>query len=231
MRCGAAHHVVASMRAVPDLPPGEGPARLSGSARPAVFLDKDGTLIEDVPHNVDPAQLRFTKGAVPALRLLGQAGFPLVIVTNQPGVSMGLFTRHQLKLLEQALRARVRQEAGVELAGMYVCPHAPAPPGGLSCLCRKPAPGLLRQAAVAGHYDLARSWMVGDILDDIEAGARAGCRTILLDRGSETIWRMTPLRKPDYRCSDLLQAARIILGVRGEDTRLRPPGASGNLRE
>lgn len=200
-------------------PPGAGlflPPRAALCGHPiggrgAVFLDKDGTLIEDVPYNVDPALLRFTPGAPQALRLLGRAGLPLVLVTNQPGIALGRFTRAQFARLEQALVERVREEAGVELAGCFVCPHAPGGEGGLPCLCRKPAPGLLRQAAVAAHYDLGRSWMIGDILDDIEAGRRAGCRTILLDRGNETVWRLTPLRTPHYRCATLLDAAHIIL--------------------
>lgn len=206
--------------------------KAASGGRPAIFIDKDGTLVEDVPHNVDPARLTFTRGAMPALQLLAQAGFPIVIVTNQPGVSLGLFTRQQLLQLEVALRARVLLESGVALAGVYVCPHAPAPPDGLSCLCRKPAPGLFRQAAVAEHYDLSRSWMIGDILDDIEAGRRAGCRTILLDRGNETIWRMTPLRTPHYRCDDLLQAAQLIMDrLAAEAAEACPGGSSRELRE
>jgi len=179
--------------------------------RPAVFLDKDGTLVEDVPYNVDPARLVFTAGALPALALLAEVGYALVVVTNQPGLASGRFSRSDFALLERALMRRVRDEAGVDIAAVYACPHAPAVGRSPACLCRKPAPGLLRQAARAHSIDLARSWMVGDILHDVEAGRRAGCRSVLLDVGHETIWRMSPLRTPHHRAPDLLAAARLML--------------------
>ncbi len=179
----------------------------------AVFLDKDGTLVEDVPYNVDPAQLRFTPNALDALRLLDEAGFRLIVVSNQPGLATGRFTRADFARLRHALAARVQAEAGVTLAGIYVCPHAPGESGRASCLCRKPSPGLLHQAAVALRLDLAQSWIVGDILDDVEAGRRVGCRSVLLDVGNETEWRLSPLRTPHHRCPDLLAAARVIVAA------------------
>lgn len=181
--------------------------------RPAVFVDKDGTLVEDVPYNVDPAQLRFTPHALEGLRLLAERGYPLIVVTNQPGLAYGMFTRAQLTRLQLAL-AEMMQREGVPLTDFYACTHAPGPAGPVpGCLCRKPAPGLLRQAARAHRIDLQRSWMIGDILDDIEAGRRAGCRTVLLDVGSETVWRMSPLRTPHHRAPNLLDAARVIIAA------------------
>lgn len=179
--------------------------------RPAVFLDKDGTLVEDVPFNVDPAKLRFTPHALPALQSLQAAGYALVVVSNQSGVALGRFTAHALHELEQALRERLLREGGVRLDGFYCCPHAPE----AGCGCRKPAPGLLHRAAAALQLDLGRSWMVGDILDDIEAGQRAGCRGVLLDVGHETLWQLTPLRRPAHRCRDLAGAAQHILRAGG----------------
>ena len=187
------------------------PAR-TPAARPAVFIDKDGTLIVDVPYNVDAALLRFTPHALEGLQLLDRAGYALVVVTNQPGIAAGRFTRAEFARLQHALVTRVWQEAGVELAGFYTCPHAPAAPA-TACLCRKPAPGMLRQAALAHGFDLGRSWMIGDILDDVEAGRRAGCRSVLLDVGNETEWRRSPLREPQHRAADLLEAARHIVAV------------------
>jgi histidinol-phosphate phosphatase family protein len=181
----------------------------------AVFLDKDGTLVEDVPYNVDPARLKFTAQAVEGLRLLQAQGYLLIVVTNQPGIALGHFGRAELARLQAALK-RMLADEGVELQGFYACPHAPsADPKRPNCLCRKPAPGLLRQAAQAHGVDLSRSWMVGDILHDVEAGRRAGCRTVLLDVGNETQWQMSPLREPHHRCADLLAAAHTILRADG----------------
>jgi histidinol phosphatase-like enzyme len=92
------------------------------------------------------------------------------------------------------------------LDGFYYCPHAPD----AGCDCRKPAPGMLERAAREHGVDLRASWMIGDILDDVEAGRRAGCRTILLDNGNETEWRDGEQRCPDYVARDLAQAAAII---------------------
>ena len=177
----------------------------------AVFVDKDGTLVENVPYNVDPARLRFTPSALVGLRALADAGYALIVVTNQPGLATGRFTRREFAALEAALCRRVREESGVEIAALYCCPHAPSPGGTIGCLCRKPAPGLLRQAARAHRLDLAQCWMIGDILDDVEAGHRAGCRAILLDVGNETEWKLSPIRSPEARCADLAEAARFIL--------------------
>ncbi|MDQ7990682.1 MAG: HAD-IIIA family hydrolase [Candidatus Dactylopiibacterium sp.] len=214
-----------SLHAVPA--PREPAGAAAGPARAAVFVDKDGSLTEDVPFSADPARLRFTPNALRGLRLLHEAALPVVVVTNQPGLALGRFSRAEFMRLEQALRARVEAEAGLRLAGVYVCPHAPTAQGGASCLCRKPAPGLLRQAAAAGHYDLARSWMIGDILDDIEAGRRAGCRTILLDLGGETTWRQSPMRQPHYLCADLLEAARIVVDALSADPAAPPAAPPG----
>ncbi|WP_312028297.1 HAD family hydrolase [Aquabacterium sp. J223] len=181
--------------------------------RPAVFLDKDGTLVEDVPYNVDPALLVFTRDAVEGLRRLQAAGFALLVVTNQPGIALGLFDHEALDRLREGLVGRLA-EHGVRLYGFHACPHAPGADGrSLTCACRKPAPGLLLQAARIHRLDLRRSWMVGDILHDVEAGRRAGCRTVLLDVGHETEWLPGPLRTPHHRCSTLLEAAEAILGA------------------
>lgn len=179
---------------------------MSGPMRPAVFLDKDGTLVEDVPFNVDPARLAFTPNALAGLALLRDAGFALVVVTNQSGLGLGLFSRQAFARLEAALLRRLA-DAGVPVEAIHVCPHR----ADESCLCRKPAPGMLLRASRAHGIDLARSWLVGDILDDVEAGRRAGCRTVLLDVGHETVWRRSPFRTPDHHATDLLDAARLIV--------------------
>jgi D-glycero-D-manno-heptose 1,7-bisphosphate phosphatase len=181
--------------------------------RQAVFLDKDGTLIEDVPYNVDPAQIRLEPGAIEGLRLLRDAGFRLIVVSNQPGVAHGLFAESALAGVETRLR-ELLTAGGVALDGFYHCPHHPK--GSVAdyarvCDCRKPQPGMLRRAANDHGIALAHSWMVGDILNDVEAGRRAGCRTVLIDNGHETEWLLSDLRRPDYVAPDLAAAARIIL--------------------
>jgi len=164
--------------------------------RRAVFIDKDGTLVENVPYNVDPTLLRWRPGALPALAALAGAGYQLLLATNQSGLGHGYFTRRQFAWLQQVLVQRLRDEAGVQLLDVMVCPHAPGPGGAPACLCRKPAPGMLTRAARMHRLDLVGSWMVGDTLDDVEAGRRAGCRTVLLDSGGETRWQHSPLRTP-----------------------------------
>jgi D-inositol-3-phosphate glycosyltransferase len=204
----AASTLAASIHLRRSLPP-----RLRAAPRgAAVFLDKDGTLVEDVPYNTDPAKLRFTPRALPALQALAHDGYALVMVTNQGGLASGRIRPEEFERLRLALLARLSDEAGIRLHGVYVCPHAPGPDGEPLCLCRKPAAGLLRQAASAHGLDLKRSWMVGDILDDVEAGRRAGCRSVLLDVGNETEWRASPLRVPDHRCADLWEVAQLITG-------------------
>lgn len=181
--------------------------------RRAVFLDKDGTLVENVPYNVDPAKLRLTPQAIDGLKLLLDHGYLLFIITNQSGLARGLFTRADFAHLQAALTGMLLAQ-GVPIQDVYVCPHAPsASKLGVGCLCRKPAPGMLHQAASAHRIDLSRSWMVGDILDDVEAGRRAGCRSVLIDVGNETEWRMSPLREPQVRARTLLEAAQAIVAA------------------
>src|SRR5439155_23227345 len=114
-------------------------------------------------------------------------------------------------------------ESAVPLDGFYYCPHHPE--GGeqgyaIDCDCRKPRPGLILQAAREHDLDLPRSWVVGDILNDIEAGGRAGCRTVLVDYGNETEWLLTPGRLPHHFANDLIEAALIIAAVGGIGPRL-----------
>jgi histidinol-phosphate phosphatase family protein len=178
-----------------------------------VFLDKDGTIIENVPYNVDPTLMRLAPGAEEGLKQLHQAGYPLFVVSNQSGVARGFFPESALEgvaaRLEELLAA-----FGVPLAGFAYCPHHPearVEAYAVTCDCRKPAPGLILRLAAEHGIDLSRSWMIGDILDDIQAGRAAGCRTILIDNGNETEWIMSPDREPEHRAPDLAAAARYII--------------------
>jgi histidinol-phosphate phosphatase family protein len=182
------------------------------SAR-AVFLDKDGTLVEDVPMNVDPDRMRVRAGAAEALGRLRDAGYRFAVVSNQPGVALGAFPERALDAMAERLRAMLGA-AGVQLEGFHYCPHHPT--GTVAeyrteCRCRKPAPGLVLSAAQALGASVEDSWMVGDILDDVEAGRRAGCRTVLLDTGGETEWNVTSARTPDFIATTFGQVADYIL--------------------
>lgn len=178
----------------------------------AVFLDKDGTLVEDVPYNVNIEKIRFTPYAFEALKQLHELGFLLIIVTNQSGIARGYFGREEVENLHRYFAA-VFDSIGTPLSGFYYCPHHPDAPLGefsIECDCRKPKPGMLREAARRLDIDLSESWMIGDILNDVEAGKSAGCKTILIDNGNETEWVLTPEREPDFTATDLKQAANII---------------------
>lgn len=181
--------------------------------RPAVFIDKDGTLVHDVPHNVEVERVRLRSDAGVALSRLQRRGYALVLVTNQPGVAQGLFEESALEAVWACLNLQLAPYR-VAFEAIYYCPHHPGgrdPRYAHECDCRKPQAGLLYRAASEHGLDLARSWMVGDILDDVEAGRRAGCHTVLLDVGSETEWRSGPWREPDHIARGLAEAAAWIV--------------------
>jgi histidinol-phosphate phosphatase family protein len=181
--------------------------------RRAVFLDKDGTIIENVPYNVDPALIRLSPGAEEGLSRLHRAGYLLFVVSNQSGVARGYFPESALEAVVSRLEGLLAG-IGVPLAGFAYCPHHPegsVEAFAVACDCRKPAPGLILRLAAEHGVDLPRSWMIGDILDDIQAGRGAGCRTILIDNGNETEWVLSPDREPDHKAPDLAAAARYIL--------------------
>lgn len=190
----------------------------------AVFLDRDGTLVEVRHYPSRPEDLVFYPGIMPELRRLQAAGFRLVLITNQSGLARGYFRQEDLDRMHEWLTAELRGE-GVSLAAIYVCPHHPegtVPDLAVVCDCRKPKPGLLRRAAADLGLDLARSWFVGDILDDVEAGHAAGCRTVLVDLGTERRPER-PERCPTYVGRDSVHALKIIQAVEG----IGPPAELG----
>lgn len=186
-------------------------------SRPAVFLDKDGTLVVDVPYNADPDLVELAAGAGRAVRELHAAGFLVVVVSNQSGLARGMFTTRELAQATARVDQLLAAEGG-SLDGWYWCAHHPdgvVEDLAVACACRKPRPGMLLSAAKELDIDLARSWMVGDILHDVEAGNRAGCRTVLLDVGNETGWIGGPLRTPDATVVSLDAAVDHILAATG----------------
>ncbi len=182
----------------------------------AIFLDKDGTVVKDVPYNVDPEQITLLPGTSEGLRLLQSAGYLLIMVTNQAGVARGYFTEAELPAVKNRLQ-ELLEPSNIQLDGFYYCPNHPegtVAPYNISCNKRKPMPGMLLQAALENQIDLSASWMIGDILHDVEAGNRAGCRAILINNGGETEWlKDNQYRDPEYICSDLLEAAQYILSM------------------
>ena len=199
-------------------------SRPANPAARAVFLDKDGTLIDNIAFNVDPIQITLAEGAAEGLYLLARKGYRIVVVSNQPGVALGIFPEHALRAVEARLR-ELLHFIGVPLSGFYYCPHFPdgtVAQYDVPCTCRKPSSGMLFRAARDHALDLQRSWMIGDILDDIEAGRGAGCRTLLIDNGNETEWDLTSERQPHKVATDLFEAAALIVGA---DTRTGPMSA------
>lgn len=143
--------------------------------RRAVFLDRDGTVIHDLDYPRDPDQVRLVPGAAAALARLRDAGFALVLVSNQSGVGRGLITPREAELVHERVVALLA-ERDVRLDGAYYCPHAPD----AGCGCRKPAPGMILEAAERLGIDVSGSYVVGDKPSDVRAGQRAGCRTVQL---------------------------------------------------
>lgn len=178
-----------------------------------LFLDKDGTLIEDVPYNTDPRKIKLCPGVPEALQLLRQQGYKLVVVSNQAGVAHGFFGEEALLGVKRGLE-ELLQKHGVHLDAFYYCPHhvhGKVSRYAMKCTCRKPMPGMLIHGAVRHEADLGSSWMIGDILDDVEAGNRAGCRTILINNGNETAWDCSSAKRiPTFMATDMLDAARLI---------------------
>jgi D-glycero-D-manno-heptose 1,7-bisphosphate phosphatase len=174
-----------------------------------VFLDKDGTLVEDVPFNIDFSLVRFKPDLLDALKILQLAGYELFIVSNQSGVAKGLYSMDEVNAHFKKLLSEIADH-GVHIKDFFICPHGPDKDGIARCSCRKPRNGMLLTAASRYMISLKDSWMLGDILDDVEAGNAAGCRSILLDTGSETIWDQRDGRKPEFIAHTLTEAAEYI---------------------
>ena len=191
--------------------------------RPAVFLDRDGTIIREVEYLSSPEQVRLLRGAGEAIRRLNAARFAVVVTTNQSGIARGLLTEEELERIHDLLRRRL-EKRGARLDAIYHCPHhpeAPRPEYRRRCRCRKPAPGMLLRAARDLTLDLGRSFAVGDSERDAAAGRRAGCRTVLVRTGYGREREAQSGRevKADYVADDLLDAVGWILGQRRKHRR------------
>lgn len=194
-------------------PPTSG-ANSSGSRSTWVLLDRDGTLNHECHYLNDPERLELLPGVCDALVRLARGGVGLAVVTNQSGVARGLITPAQLQAIHDRLTGWLR-EAGVELAGIYVCPHGPE----ARCDCRKPAPGLALQAARDWNIDLTHAYIVGDKQADLDLAISVGATPVLVRTGygleTERAWSRVP-PSPVTVVDNLVQATDWILARQTE---------------
>jgi D,D-heptose 1,7-bisphosphate phosphatase len=199
----------------------DAPGLRAKGTRPAVFLDRDGTVIEQVHYLGDPAKVRLLSGAAPALRRLRDAGYALVVITNQSAIGRGWLTVEQYGLVNDEM---VRQllAGGVTLDGVYYCPEVPATDDDRLAIThgdRKPGPGMLLRAGRELGLDLSTSWMIGDMISDVLAGINAGCKgSLLVETGKKFNDGDAP---PDLNLTivaNLPAAADLILASADEQT-------------
>jgi len=185
----------------------------------AIFIDKDGTLISDIPYNVNPELITLQEGVVEGLKLLKAQGYVFIMVSNQSGVAHGYFKEEALLNVKGKIQALLEPDK-IRFDGFYWSfnhPQGTVEKYTVECNFRKPKPGMILQAAEEHQIDLKQSWMIGDILNDVEAGKKAGCQTVLIDSGNETEWIMNTDRTPDYRAKNFFQAAAYIADIHSTD--------------
>ena len=168
--------------------------------KPALFIDRDGTLMEEVDHCCDPAHVRVYPGAPEELARARSLGWVNIIITNQSGIGRGYFTSDEFHSVQE----EVSRQLGGVIDGAYMSPDLP----GTDSLRRKPAPGMILEAAAEHGIDLSRSFMIGDKQIDIECGANAGVRTILVETG---YGRDFSECHPHFRVPTVTEAIRIAL--------------------
>lgn len=184
----------------------------------AVFLDRDGTINEEVNYLSQPEDFRLLPGAAVAIRLLRERGWRVIVISNQSGVARGYYTEGDVAAIHARLRADLAQ-AGTGVDAIYYCPHHPD----AACGCRKPGTLLFEQAARDCDLDLAASYVVGDKQSDLLPGKRLGCATILVLTGygrHELALAGRQGCQPDYVAADLYQAAQWILHADESTVRL-----------
>jgi D-glycero-D-manno-heptose 1,7-bisphosphate phosphatase len=185
--------------------------------RRAVFIDRDGTISEEVGYVNHPSRYRVFPFAAGAIKLLNGAGWLAILVTNQAGVARGYFKEDVITAVHAILNQELERD-GARLDAVYYCPHHPSvgePPYRSDCDCRKPKPGLIKRAAADLDIDLDGSWMVGDRYGDVELARNAGTRSALVltgyGRGEFEYQRDSWRGEPDLIAENLLEAVREIL--------------------
>jgi D-glycero-D-manno-heptose 1,7-bisphosphate phosphatase len=181
-----------------------------------VFLDRDGVINEEANYLSCPELLRLLPGAAQAIRKLNQRHIPVIVVSNQAGVARGFFSEETVRRIHENLSDLLAREAA-HIDRYYYCPHHPTAgigPYRMDCECRKPKPGLLLKAGSEMGLDLEQSYLVGDNVTDVEAGIRAGAKSVLVLTGyGESLWRSWPsLFQPHQVAHDLGAAVNWILG-------------------
>jgi len=182
----------------------------------AVFLDRDGVITKEPPyyaHKID--QLELIPNSAEAIRLLNESGFKVIVISNQSGVARGYYQEKDIKIYNNEMKRQL-EEKGAHIDAIYYCPHHPEATIDkykIDCDCRKPKPGMLRQAEGDLNLDLKYSFLVGDKMSDIEAGYRAGCKTILVltGQGNGELKKISEIDiKPNYISKDLHSAIQIV---------------------
>jgi len=179
----------------------------------AVFLDRDGTIIEDTGYPHERDKIKFLPRVSEAIRLLNQNGFRIIITTNQSGVARGYFTEETVQEINRYIQESLARQGAI-IDKMYYCPHhveGTIEEYRKECYCRKPNPGMIEEAIGEFDIDSRNSFVIGDKISDIEAGRRAGCKTILLvDEGSPN--EGEEVLTPDlHTATDLYQAAEWVI--------------------
>ena len=200
--------------------------------RPAVFLDRDGTIIRNVHHLADPALVELIPGSAAGIKLLRQVGFDCVVVSNQSAVGRGLLSLDTLELIHQEM---CKQLANLNTAidGWYFCPVAPSTSDrtAVDHPDRKPAPGMLLAAARDLNLDLNQSWMIGDMVSDLLAGMNAGCKGNILVRTGHGASQMEFAGMATHVAEDLLQAANWLVATLNAGQGLLTPNHSDRIQD
>jgi D-glycero-D-manno-heptose 1,7-bisphosphate phosphatase len=183
----------------------------------AVFLDRDGVITKEPPyyaHRID--QLELIPKSAEAIRLLNESGFKVIVISNQSGVARGYYQEKDIEIYNSVMK-KVLEEKGAYIDAIYYCPHyseATIEKYKIDCECRKPKPGMLKRAERDLNLDLKCSFLIGDKMSDIEAGYRAGCKTILVltGQGNDELKKNLKMKiKPDYISKDLFTTIQIII--------------------